>query len=51
MILYKDRKFLTIHTARGKNVGHLPFKKVIGQNIEFLRKNSTKLIQTFFFFF
>jgi hypothetical protein len=36
MILHKDRQFLIIYTARGKNVGHQPFKKVIGQNIEFV---------------
>jgi hypothetical protein len=43
MILHKDRKFLLIHTARG-DVGHQQFKKVIGQNIEFLCKLSTELI-------
>jgi hypothetical protein len=44
MILHKDRQFLIIHIARGKNVAHQPFKKVIGQNIEFLGKISTELI-------
>jgi hypothetical protein len=34
MILHKDKQFLIIHTARGENVGHQPFKKVIGLNIE-----------------
>jgi hypothetical protein len=47
MILHKDRQFLINHIARGKNVGHLPFKKVIGQNIEFLCEISTELIYTF----
>jgi hypothetical protein len=44
MILHKDRQFLIIHIAKGKNIDHLPFKKVIGQNIEFLCKISTELI-------
>jgi hypothetical protein len=44
MILPKDRQFLLIHTARGKNVGNRPFKKVIGQNIEFLCNYWTELI-------
>jgi hypothetical protein len=26
MILHKDRQFVIIHTARGKNVGNQPFK-------------------------
>jgi hypothetical protein len=38
MISHKDRQFLIIHIARGKIVGHQPFMKVIGQNIEFLGK-------------
>jgi hypothetical protein len=38
IILHKDRQFLKIHTAKGKNVGHQPFKKVIFQNIEFYAK-------------
>jgi hypothetical protein len=44
MTLHKDRQFLIINTARGKNVGHQPFKKVTGQNIEFLCKISAELI-------
>jgi hypothetical protein len=44
MILHKDRQFLIIHIVKGKNVGRLPFKKVIGQNIEFLCKILTELI-------
>jgi hypothetical protein len=43
MILHKDGQFLIIHSARGKIVGHQPFKKVIGQNIEFLCNISTEL--------
>jgi hypothetical protein len=30
MILHKDRQFFTIHIARGKNVGHMPFKESNG---------------------
>jgi hypothetical protein len=37
MILPKDNQLLVIYTAR-KNVGHQPFKKVIGQNFEFYTK-------------
>ena len=44
MPLHKDRQFVIIHIARGKNVGHLTFKEVIGQNTEFLCKISTELI-------
>jgi hypothetical protein len=44
MILHKDRQFIILHTARGKNVGHQPFKKVTDQNIEFLCKISSELI-------
>jgi hypothetical protein len=44
MILHKDMQFLIIHSARGKNVGHQPSKKVIGQNIEVLCKILTELI-------
>ena len=44
MILHRDRHPLIIHIARGKNVGHLPFKEVITQNIEFLSKISTEQI-------
>jgi hypothetical protein len=51
MILHKDRQFCIIHTARGKIVGHQPFKKLNGQNIEFLCKISTELIYFFFYFF
>jgi hypothetical protein len=49
MILHKDRQFLIIHIAKGQNVGHQPFKKVIGENIEFLCRISTELIKIFFF--
>jgi hypothetical protein len=38
MNLPKDSQYLIIHTVRGKNVGHLPFEKVIGQYTEFLCK-------------
>jgi hypothetical protein len=38
MFLHKDRQFLIIHTARGKIVGHQPFKKVIGQILNFYAK-------------
>jgi hypothetical protein len=29
MILLKDSQYIIIHTVRGNNVGHRPFKKVI----------------------
>jgi hypothetical protein len=41
MSLPKDSQYLIIYTVRGENVGHQPFKKVIGQYgqyIEFLCK-------------
>jgi hypothetical protein len=44
MVSHKDRQYLIIHIASGENAGHLPFKIVIGQNIEFLCKISTELI-------
>jgi hypothetical protein len=38
MILPKDSQHVIIYTVREKKVGHHPFKKVIGQNIEFYAK-------------
>ena len=49
MILHRDTHLLIIHIERGKNLGHLPFKEVIGQNIEFLCKISAELIYRLFF--
>jgi hypothetical protein len=37
MILPKDSQYL-INTVRGKNEGHQPFKKIIGQYTEILCK-------------
>jgi hypothetical protein len=44
MILPKDSQYSIIYTVRGKNVGHQPFKKVIGQYTEFLCKFLSKPI-------
>jgi hypothetical protein len=38
MICQKKAKNHIIYIIRRKNVGHRPFKKVIGQNIEFYAK-------------